>query len=229
MKKGIKGYFYTGLIALLPITITLYIFYWIVTFISEIISRSFIAIFLRKLVSRVPELTADSIYQETLVSWGVNIVSIIAIVLVITLVGYTFKNIFFIGIGKKIERALIKAPIIKHIYTTISQIVKVVSTNQKHTYQKVVLIEYPRNGIYSIGFLTAESNSILEEILNEERMYNIFIPTSPNPTSGMFVCIAKDNVRILDMKIDDAVKLIISGGVIVPKSIKEGKNEKRGF
>ena len=229
MKKGIKGYFYTGLITLLPITITLYIFYWIVSFIAKIISKSFIAIFLQKLVSRFPELVGDSVYQESAVRWGINIVSVLIIVLIITLVGYTFKNIFFIGIGKKIEDLLIKAPIIKHIYTTISQIVKIVSTNQKHTYQKVVLIEYPKSGVYSVGFLTAESNIILEEVLKIEKMYNIFIPTSPNPTSGMFVCIAKENVKILDMKIDDAVKLIISGGVIVPKTTKEGRNEESNF
>ena len=91
------------------------------------------------------------------------------------------------------------------------------------------MIEYPKSGVYSVGFLTAESNRILEEVLKIEKMYNIFVPTSPNPTSGMFVCLAKENVKILDMKIDDAVKLIISGGVIVPKTTKEGRNEESNF
>ncbi len=79
------------------------------------------------------------------------------------------------------------------------------------------MIEYPRKGIYSLGFLTNRENQLFEEILGGKKLLNIFIPTSPNPTSGMFIMVEADTVKELDIKIEDAVKLIISGGAIVPK------------
>ena len=84
------------------------------------------------------------------------------------------------------------------------------------------MLEYPRKGIYSIGFMTSEENKFIERYTNE-KMCNVFIPTSPNPTSGMFVCVKAEEIKILDIKIDDAVKLIISGGVVLPA--EGNKNE----
>ena len=80
------------------------------------------------------------------------------------------------------------------------------------------MVEYPRKGIYSIGFLTSEDNFLIGSAIGrEEKVYNVFIPTSPNPTSGMFIVVPESEVKILDIKIDDAIKLIISGGVILPE------------
>ena len=82
------------------------------------------------------------------------------------------------------------------------------------------MFEYPRHGIYSIGFMTSDSNHFVEEVTGEE-MCNVFLPTSPNPTSGMFIVLKKSEVRVLDLKVDDAIKLIISGGVILPPNNKK--------
>ena len=138
-----------------------------------------------------------------------------------------FETGIFCKNCKKAKQFLRKIPFVNQIYTTISQIINIVKSDRATTYQKVVAVEYPRKGIYSIGFLTADKNETLEKATGVEKMYNIFIPTSPNPTSGMFIIVDAKDVHILDIKIDDAVKLIISGGVITPEKhgIKDEENE----
>ena len=142
----------------------------------------------------------------------------------ITFIGYITKNIIGKKITRSINRVIGKLPIVKHIYTTINQIVSLISSDKGNTYKRAVAVEYPRKGIYSIGFLTSETNEALSKSEGKD-LCNIFIPTSPNPTSGMFICVEKKDVIFLDMKIDDAVKLIISGGVIVPEMEKEENSE----
>ena len=153
------------------------------------------------------------------------ILSLVTMVVFICFVGLTLKMVFFAKIAKKAKAFLAKIPFINQIYSTISQIIDVITSDRSKTYQKVVAVEYPRKGIYSIGFLTSESNPNVEKATGIERMYNIFIPTSPNPTSGMFIVINAKDVKILDIKVDDAVKLIISGGVILPEKPLEEKEE----
>ncbi|MGL5055934.1 MAG: DUF502 domain-containing protein [Fusobacteriaceae bacterium] len=226
MKKTIKSYFYTGLISILPIILTVYILNWFLTIIINLISTSFVAVALKEIISTVLNLGKEKVHQEILLNLSINTISIITIILAITLTGYTLKNVFFASIAKRIENLFANVPLVKHIYSTINQIVGVVSSNKNSNYQKVVVLEYPRKGIYSLGFLTSENNGILESVLNKKQICNIFIPTSPNPTSGMFIAVPVEDIKILDIKIDDAVKLIISGGVIVPNYKKEVDNEK---
>ncbi|MGL5122571.1 MAG: DUF502 domain-containing protein [Fusobacteriaceae bacterium] len=227
IKNKIKSYFYTGLILVLPIIITLYILNFILSFIISLISNSFIAIILRNVVVKTVRASGISNSEEFIFGILINVVSLIIIFVSVTLIGYTLKNVFFVKIAKKIEKIFGTMPLVKYIYSTISQIVGLVSKNKNNNYQKVVVLEYPRKGIYSLGFLTSENNIILERALNEERLCNIFIPTSPNPTSGMFVAIPAKELIILEIKVDDAIKLIISGGVIVPEILEKGEGENK--
>ncbi|MGL5964026.1 MAG: DUF502 domain-containing protein [Fusobacteriaceae bacterium] len=224
MKKTVKSYFYTGLIALLPIVITLYILEWIFNLILELISTSHLAVILKTIVEKSVELSETTTSVEYLLNIATNILTVFLIFIFVIFIGYTLKHVVFSGVINYVNSLFLRVPLIKHIYSTITQIVSVFSNDRMKNYQKVVIIEYPRKGIYSMGFLTSESNSIFEDRLNKKRMYNIFIPTSPNPTSGMFVVMEESDVNILDIKIDEAIKLIISGGVIVPEMTKgDGK------
>lgn len=213
MIKKIKSYFYAGLIALLPIILTVYIFNWIVGIMMNLLGHSFVTIIIKGLLQRVVEDRNMDYYFQMLV----YLISLITMILGTCLVGFILKIMFFAKIIESLKEVFIKIPLIKQVYTTISQIIDITMSDREKTYEKVVMIEYPRKGIYSIGFLTSEDNYIVSEaVQSEEKLYNIFIPTSPNPTSGMFVIVPQKDVKILDIKIDDAVKLIISGGVILP-------------
>lgn len=220
--KNFKRYFYTGMIALLPIVITVYIFNWVVGVMMSLLSHSFITIVIHEiLVKFVTEQQMDFYFQIL-----VYIISLITMFAGTCLVGMTLQVVFFAKVMKKVKELFIKIPLIKQVYTTISQIIDIALSDREKAYQKAVLVQYPRKGIYSIGFLTSQDNFLLKDYIDtEDKLYNIFIPTSPNPTSGMFIVVPKSEVKVLDIKIDDAIKLIISGGVILPEKEEDKKVE----
>ena len=214
MIKKFKAYFYTGLIALLPIVLTVYIFNWIVGIMMSLLGNSFVTIIIKNILLVFVEEGDMDYYIQLLVYF----ISLVTMIIGTCLVGFTLKIVFFAKIIKKAKELFIKIPLIKQVYTTISQIIEVAVSDREKSYQKVVMVEYPRKGIYSIGFLTSEDNFLIGSAIGrEEKVYNVFIPTSPNPTSGMFIVVPESEVKILDIKIDDAIKLIISGGVILPE------------
>lgn len=223
MIKKVKAYFYTGLIALLPIILTVYIFNWIVSIMMSLLGNSFVTIIIQKLLLKFVEERDMDYYFQLLVYF----ISLVTMIVGTCLVGFTLKIVFFARIIKKAKELFIKIPLIKQVYTTISQIIDLTMSDREKSYQKVVMVEYPRKGIYSIGFLTSEDNFLISEVIGDgKKMCNVFIPTSPNPTSGMFIIVPEDEVKILDVKIDDAVKLIISGGVILPEEKEIERVEK---
>ena len=212
--KNFKRYFYTGLIALLPIVITVYIFNWIVSIMMSLINHSFITIVIHGILVKFVEEQQMDFYFQILV----YAISLITMIGGTCLVGLTLQMVFFAKIMKKIKQFLKRIPLIKQVYSTISQIIDITVSGSQKSFQKAVLVEYPRRGIYSIGFLTSTDNFLMSEYIDtKEKLCNIFIPTSPNPTSGMFIIIPASDVKVLDIKIDDAIKLIISGGVILPE------------
>ena len=214
MIKKFKAYFYTGMIALLPIVLTVYIFNWIVGIMMSLLGNSFVTIIIKNILLVFVEEGDMDYYFQLLVYF----ISLVTMIIGTCLVGFTLKIVFFAKIIKKAKELFIKIPLIKQVYTTISQIIEVAVSDREKSYQKVVMVEYPRKGIYSIGFLTSEDNFLIGSAIGrEEKVYNVFIPTSPNPTSGMFIVVPESEVKILDIKIDDAIKLIISGGVILPE------------
>ncbi len=217
MRKGLRGYFYAGLIVILPLFLTVFIINWMVNFIVAITMESFFTVFINNAIKFFG--IENNIHLKTAV-YGLYLLSIL---ILITFIGYITKNIIGKKITRSINKIIGKLPIVKHIYTTINQIVSLVSSDKGNTYKRAIAVEYPRKGIYSIGFLTSEENAILSQQEGKD-LCNVFIPTSPNPTSGMFICVERKDIVFLDMKIDDAVKLIISGGVIVPGMEKEEDN-----
>lgn len=218
--KKFKTNLYSGIITLLPIIITIYILHWIFQILLNGLRRFFVTVGIKKLILQtgIGKEQDLHIYIEILV----NLLSLVFILAILFLVGLAMRVFLFKKIGQIINNILSRIPLFKQIYTTIAQILSLVFSEKNKTYQKVVMLEYPRKGIYSIGFMTSEENKFIERYTNE-KMCNVFIPTSPNPTSGMFVCVKAEEIKILDIKIDDAVKLIISGGVVLPA--EGNKNE----
>ena len=127
-------------------------------------------------------------------------------------------------IYNKRSDVLEKIPIIKTVYSTSKQIIGVVySDNGESVYKKVVAVEFPRKGIYAIGFITADKNTALKDFLVDKYIVNVFVPTAPNPTSGFLLCIPKEDVHPLNMSVEWAFKLIISGGYITEELVKENE------
>ncbi|WP_297596458.1 DUF502 domain-containing protein [uncultured Cetobacterium sp.] len=216
--KRIKASFYSGLIAILPIVITIYIFNWIFQIFFTLLQDSFVTVAIKSLVLQMGPTKEQDLYFYTNIL--INMLSFVTLILMLIIIGTAMRVFLFKKIGGYLNKLLIKIPLFSQIYSTITQIISLFASDRQKAYQKVVMIEYPRKGVYSIGFMTSNGNHLVEEVTGEA-MCNIFIPTSPNPTSGMFIILKKSEVKILDIKVDDAIKLIISGGVILPPNKKE--------
>lgn len=218
MKNSIKRNFYAGLITILPLLITFYVFNWLLNIVLKLISGTFVTKGIKKAVILLFKGHSYGIEFQVLV----YLVSILIMLFFITLLGYTMKLVFFSKIIKKIMNLLEKIPVIKTVYTTTKQIIDMLhlTDDGESAYKKVVYIEYPRKRAYAIGFLMSDSNNIFKNVIKDKEIANVFIPTSPNPTSGMLICVPKDEVYALDISVEMAFKLIISGGYITEDVVK---------
>lgn len=148
-------------------------------------------------------------------------------IIFIFLLGFSAKNIIAKKFLKYVEDLLERIPFIKDIYTPSKHIINtLIKTSGSKNFSKVVMIEYPRQGVYSLGFLTREEISGItsdkEKVL--AGMASVFIPTVPNPTTGFLVILPKSELKILDMSVEQGFKLIISAGIITPDLVNISKN-----
>jgi uncharacterized membrane protein len=114
------------------------------------------------------------------------------------------------------EQLIARVPFVNSVYKSVKQIVETFSKNRAAVFQTTVLIEYPRQGMYAIGFLTSESQGEVQT-KTKEQVVNVFLPTTPNPTSGFLLLVPRENIVFLDMSVADGMKMIISGGVVNPE------------
>lgn len=196
MFKKIRNLFLTGILVILPLIGSLYIIYL--------------------LFSVIDSVTGPVI--ELIIGREIPGVGFILAFLAIIMVGLLATNI----IGKKIigygENILLKIPLFRNIYVSIKRVLDALFTQNKNSFKTPVLFEYPRKGLYQIGFITKDSSPYFDSLVEQE-LYNVFLPTTPNPTSGMFIMVPKNDAVILDLSIEDALKLIISGGILEPDFI----------
>jgi uncharacterized membrane protein len=113
------------------------------------------------------------------------------------------------------ERVLGQMPVIRNVYSAVKQILETVLAQQSNAFREAVLIEYPRRGIWAIGFLTGSTKGEVQN-LTEEECINVFLPTTPNPTSGFLLFVPKKDLIPLSMSVEDAIKMVISGGIVTP-------------
>lgn len=220
MRVRVKKNFYTGLLMILPVVITFYIFNWLFNIAFRIINNTIIIKVLKRLVVLFLGEGADAFYIQLLI----YIVAAIIIVFSITLLGYMTKVVFFSKIIKKTTNILERIPVIKTVYSAIKQITEIAySDSEESVYKKVVAVEFPRKGLYAIGFLTADKNTALKDFLADKEIVNVFVPTAPNPTSGFLLCIPKEDIHPLNMSVEWAFKLIVSGGYLTEELVKEKK------
>ena len=203
-KKGnsfvnfIKRYFFTGLLISAPIGATIYITIFIVEFIAGLVPQRF---------------NPNGLLPE-IIGYEIPGLELIIAFISFILIGLIFSTLFGKAILGYFDNLITRIPFAGNVYKAIKQITETFS-NADAAYQKVVLIEYPRKDIYAIGFMTGETKG---EIKNRKKidMVNVFVPTTPNPTSGFLLFIPKEDAVELDMSVEDAIKLVVSAGMVVP-------------
>jgi uncharacterized membrane protein len=207
MWKKIRTYFITGLLVLTPLVLTIFIIWKLFIGIDGLLQG-----FISNMLERV---------GVPATQYGLGFISVILLIL---LTGLIARNYFGRKVIKLGENVLSKIPLISRIYMAIQQISNAFLSEKREVFKKAVLIEYPRKGIYSIGFFTQDTRGEVQERLNRD-VVSVFLPTTPNPTSGFLLFVPKSDVTELDISIEEALKLVISGGAIVPSSKYKGKLE----
>lgn len=200
-KSKITRYLITGLITLLPLFITIAI----LRMLFNLISGVFVPI-------TTPVLQLFFAPSESKVLG--RLISFFLTLFVVWLIGALTTNIAGRRLLIKLESWLVKLPLLNDIYLSVRKLVVYVFTKKKD-FKSVVLVEYPRKGIYAIGFVTAAAFSEVQNKTKED-VINVFVPSTPNPTTGMLLVIPKSDVIELDMSVDDAIRLIVTGGIVTP-------------
>lgn len=203
MFRSLRNAFLTGIVVILPLGVTIIVINFLLQKLGNPASNFFFW-FLD------PEWRSTPALKLALES-----ISVLVVFCLITLLGYGSR--FLVGriLLRWLEQLLDRVPFINTVYRTVKQIVDTFGQQKKAVFQEVVLIEYPRKKSYVIGFLTSQAKGEPQEVTGET-ILNIFVPTTPNPTSGFLLMLPQSDVTRLNMSITDGMKLIISGGAVVP-------------
>lgn len=196
MLRKIRNLFLAGLLVVLPLAISVTVLWYLFIYIDNL-SRPIVKFILGR---EIP---------------GIGFVLTILVIIGAGIFATNFIGRRIINLGEKI---LVKIPLFKNIYLAVKQILEGLFAKKTTSFKKAIIFEYPRRGIYQIGFITRESSAPLEKITGEE-MYNVFLPTAPNPTSGMFVMVPRQEAVILDISVEKALKMVISGGLLSPENM----------
>lgn len=194
--------FLTGLLAITPLAIT----GWILWRFYVIVDGA-----VRPLLDRVPVL------KQYVPPFVMTVSGVVVSVLVIALVGMFTKNLIGVAFFNVVERVLTRIPIIRGVFSATKQIAEVFLKDRRTAFQKVVLFEYPRRGVFSIGFVTHEDG--------ERGLLHVFLPTTPNPTSGFMLIMSEEEAQVLPIGVEEGIRMIISGGAVTTGSYVPGMAE----
>lgn len=208
----LRNNFLTGLIIVAPVVITIYLTWTIITFVDA------------QVVPWIPSVYNPRTYFDVdIPGYG------LFIFLVFTcFVGYLTKYIFgrqLIRIG---ESWVDRMPVIRSIYNALKQIVETILNQSNVSFQRACLVEYPRRDIYAIAFISTDTKGEIYDRVGNGGMTSVFLPTTPNPTSGFLLFVPNEDVVFLDMSVEDAAKLVISAGLVTPPTKEEREAARRG-
>ena len=199
-----RRFFLTGLLVTAPIIITIYVTWLVITFIDV------------KVASLLPEYLD---FRKAL-PFQIPGLGLLIVIFVITLIGAITPGLIGRNLLKLGEMILFKTPIIRTVYSSIKQIMETVMSTNSKSFKEVVLVEYPRQDIWVIAFVTSYVKGEIDNKIKKSDLVSIFVPTTPNPTSGFLLFVEKKDLIYLNMPVEQAVKLVISGGIVSPKQKK---------
>ena len=194
----LRKYLIAGLLVWLPLAATIFI----IKVVIDLLNKTILLI--------PPDFRPETVFGFSIPFFGV-----IVGILVLIFTGMLAANLFGRRLVSLGESILGRIPVVRSIYTSVKQVLETVLTSNSKAFRKVVLVEFPRKGVWSIGFLTNDGLSQASAI-SRQQLESVFIPTTPNPTNGFIVMIPEQDVIPLELTIEEAFKFIISMGVVVP-------------
>jgi len=199
--KRLRNYFISGLLFWVPLALTVFVIKFFLELINNLVPQKYLPEAIFNLDTTIPGS------------------GIILVLIVILITGVLVTNI----LGRKLvalwERVLNKIPGFRNVYNVLKKVSDTVFNTSDKSFKKAFLIQYPSKGIWVIAFQSGDYKGEAESIIGEETI-NLFVPTTPNPTSGFFVLMPKKDAFELDMSVEEAFNLVISAGVVTPNSVK---------
>lgn len=200
----------TGILATLPLVVT----FWCIKFIFDKFSGFFLPYLV--LITKAVDVELPLYAQK--------IISFVIVMLIMIAIGIAAKNYLGRKMLSVVQKTAEKIPVVRSIYSSIRQVVDAIQTAGGGSFKQVVLVEYPRPGMYSMAFITKDSSEFLNQATGEECI-NIFIPTTPNPTSGFALIVPKKSIIDPGITVDSGIKFIISAGLVEPDYNEQKKVE----
>ena len=199
LREHLRGYFIAGILVTGPVSLTFYLAWIFVDFID----------------SRVALLIPEAYNPSNYLPVHIPGIGLVVVVIGLTLIGaltagYIGRRLLRIG-----DRILARMPLIRGLYGAMKQIFETVLSKQSNTFREVVLIEWPRRDLWTIGFITGKPEGEIRELTSEDAV-NVYVPTTPNPTSGYLVFVPRREIVSLSMSVEEGIKLVISGGIVAP-------------
>ncbi|GAB4191946.1 MAG: DUF502 domain-containing protein [Simkaniaceae bacterium] len=208
-----KKYFITGLVILLPLAVTIAIVIFIVNFLTQ----PFIGL-VSDFLKRFDIVNRGFLFltPQQVLKYGSQILILIGIFLVTVLLGMIARWFFFKTLISLSDRVLHRIPLVNKVYKTTQEIIKTIFSSDKNSFKQVVMAPFPKEGTYVMGLISRESPKICSFAAKSE-LISVLIPTTPNPTTGFLIMYKKEDLIFLDVPPEDAIKYIVSCGVITPE------------
>ncbi|MGE5504337.1 MAG: DUF502 domain-containing protein [Actinomycetota bacterium] len=192
----LRAYLFAGVLVTAPVSITMYLAWQFVRFVDASVSPLI-----------PPALNPQS--------WGVPGFGLVLVVVTLTLIGALtagYAGRLFVRLSDAVFERM---PVVRGIYSAVKQVFETVLAQKASAFREVVLVEYPRAGMWTLGFITGTTSGEVQGLLDDD-MVNVFVPTTPNPTSGFLLFVPRRDVQVLSMTVEDGIKMVVSTGIIVP-------------
>ena len=210
---GLRASFLTGIVVIAPVGLTIWLIWSVIGWIDGV----------------VLPLVPDKFQPERYIGINLRGLGVIIFLLFTIIMGWIAKGLIGRSLIRYAETMVDRMPVIRSIYSGIKQISETVFAQSERSFEKACLIQYPRRGIWAIGFIsTTAKGEVSERAGTGGKLLSIFVPTTPNPTSGFLLFFPEEGVIELDMSVEDAAKLVISAGLVYPNPDGNGKNGSNG-
>lgn len=203
LKQNLKNDLIAGLLVVIPLATTIWLSYVIANWAIK---------FLTKIPKQINPFDGLNPLLTNFLNFVVGLTVPLAFILLIGLMARNIVGRWLLDVGERILQAI---PLAGAVYKTLKQILETLFQDSQTKFRRVVLIEYPRQGLWTMGFVTGKVSTVIQGTF-EQPMLSVFVPTTPNPTSGWYVIVPEDGVTNVDLSIEDAFRVLISGGIVNP-------------
>jgi uncharacterized membrane protein len=200
----LRGRFLAGMVIAAPIAITFFVLQFLINFIDN----------------RVKPLLPPIIQPETYTNIAIPGFGVIVMIVALTILGAVTTNLLGRSVVRGADRLLSSVPIVRNVYAAFKQLIEVLTNNQQASYDRVVMVEYPKVGSWCIGFVSSNAKGEIAHRLGDD-FIGVFVPTTPNPTSGFLIYVRESECIEMKMSIEDGAKMILSAGLVVPEHGEE--------